>query len=104
MAIEDQNPDRLCIPQYGLKQTIHKMIHATRCLVDSRRTIREEEKLQKEKLIPELDKRELELTEWMRRGGKDVAIYSLNDEEVIEVRILSPHNTLTWTVHRVLKP
>jgi len=79
MTTEDQNPDRLCEPQYHRSNTIKYYMSARNKLNETQRQL---EKLQDQKLLvdkPELEKRELEIREWMRRDKLDQAVYPLGD-------------------------
>ena len=84
MTTEDQNPDRLCIPQYHESSTVHEYIQARVQYESTRRTISKlEEQLDLD--LAQLEKRELEVREWMRRGKKTIAAYEMPHSKVLVV-------------------
>ena len=104
MTTEDENPDRLCEPQYHLKETIRKVLNASKCISGSQSMIEEQERRLKEEHQPEKDKRELELQEWMRRAGQTDALFQINDTQAIRVVVNKHYKTLTWTLMELRKP
>ncbi len=97
MTIEDQNPDRLCIPEYHKGETLRLVMEARRTCDGANAAIKAHEKKLVNEHIPNKEKRELELKEWMRRDGLKDAIYPWNKTSVIRAHI-NPYDTLTLTV------
>jgi len=104
LTTEDQNPDRLCEPQYHLPETIRKVLNAGKCISGARSVIEEQECRLKEEHYPEKKKRELELQEWMRRMKLTDALFQINKTQAIKIVVNKHYKTLTWTVMELRRP
>ena len=97
---EDQNPDRLCSPEYHESSTIREYLKALRAFENTEATINKLHE-QRDKDLELLEKRQLEIREWMRRGKKDKAAYELPDDYVLIVDTYVSHDFASFTVMRV---
>lgn len=95
---EDENPDRLCEPQYHRKETIRLCVTADKALAGMQQQIAANEKRIYNELKPEKEKRYLELREWMRRDGLTDALYPLNDTQMLRAVVNKHYKTLTLTI------
>ena len=100
MTTEDQNPDRLCIPQYHESSTVHEYMNAREQFASTRRTLNKlEEQLDLE--LEQVEKRELEVREWMRRGKKTKAAYELSNGRVLIVDTTMSDDFADFTILEV---
>jgi len=100
---EDENPERLCRPQYHLKETIRLVMESRRCISGANSVIEQQQTRLRKEYEPEKKKRELELMEWMRRMKLEDALFPLNATQMLRA-VYSPRWTsLTLTVMDIQK-
>jgi len=100
---EDNNPERLCRPQYHLKETIRLVMESRRCISGARSAIEQQEKYLRGQYEPEKEKRELELMEWMRRMKLEDALFPLNATQMLRAVYSPKWTSLHLTVMDIQK-
>lgn len=100
---EDENPDRLCSPQYHLKETIRLVMESRRCISGAHSVIERQEKHLKKEYEPEKKKRELELMEWMRRMKLKDTLFPLTEGKMLRAVYDPRWPSLTLTVMDIQK-